>query len=229
MGTSAEEQARYEQAAKNVPPQVAVRAVKVLSDALDKMGKGTDARIELELALFTLCSRRRPALLNRQPMAARPQGPEVPQQPARAAVCGGGGTGCPGGASCGKSPCAGPGAPWPNRAGQKTGPVGRTGAGGNGRARRTAPKAGAAAPACAGTACGRPAAHLGKGGRFFAQTRAFAGDGRGGPAAFQRKTHGPRRCPGRAGALCPVAAGYCRHAGKRPAFICQFEGDKGLL
>ena len=55
MGTSAEEQARYEQAAKNVPPQVAVRAVKVLSDALDKMGKGTDARIELELALFTLC------------------------------------------------------------------------------------------------------------------------------------------------------------------------------
>ena len=31
MGTSAEEQARYEQAAKNVPPLVAVRAVKVLS------------------------------------------------------------------------------------------------------------------------------------------------------------------------------------------------------
>ena len=31
--------------------QAAVRAVKVLSDALDKMGKGTDARIELELAL----------------------------------------------------------------------------------------------------------------------------------------------------------------------------------
>ncbi len=82
MGTSAEEQARYEQAAKNVPPQVAVRAVKVLSDALDKMGKGTDARIELELALFTLCQPQEARIAQPAAVAARPQGPEVPQQPA---------------------------------------------------------------------------------------------------------------------------------------------------
>lgn len=67
MGTSAEEQARYVQAAHSISPQTAVHAVKVLSDALDKMGKGTDARIELELALFSLCQ---PARASAQPSAA---------------------------------------------------------------------------------------------------------------------------------------------------------------
>ena len=62
MGVSAEEQAHYEQAAHSISPQAAVHAVKVLSDALDKMGKGTDARIELELALFSLCQPAQPAV-----------------------------------------------------------------------------------------------------------------------------------------------------------------------
>ena len=108
MGTSAEEQARYEQAAKNVPPQVAVRAVKVLSDALDKMGKGTDARIELELALFTLCQPQEARIAQPAAVAARPHGPEVPRR-----------------RKLWKKPRCRPRRPWPNRAGQKTGPRGK--------------------------------------------------------------------------------------------------------
>ena len=55
QGVSAQEEQRYLAAAKDVPQRDAVRAIKVLCDALDKMGKGTDARIELEVALFRLC------------------------------------------------------------------------------------------------------------------------------------------------------------------------------
>ncbi|PWL87804.1 MAG: DNA polymerase III subunit gamma/tau [Oscillospiraceae bacterium] len=82
MGTSAEEQARYEQAARSVSPQAAVRAVKVLSDALDKMGKGTDARIELELALFNLCQPQEMRAAQPATPAPRPQPASVPQQEA---------------------------------------------------------------------------------------------------------------------------------------------------
>lgn len=54
-GVSDEEEQRYLQAAETVPQAAAVRAIRTLCEALDKMGKGTDARIELELALFRLC------------------------------------------------------------------------------------------------------------------------------------------------------------------------------
>ncbi len=54
-GVSDEEEQRYLEAAKTVPQAAAVRAIRTLCEALDKMGKGTDARIELELALFRLC------------------------------------------------------------------------------------------------------------------------------------------------------------------------------
>ena len=82
MGTSAEEQARYEQAARSVSPQAAVHAVKVLSDALDKMGKGTDARIELELALFNLCQPQEMRAAQPATPAPRPQPASAPQQEA---------------------------------------------------------------------------------------------------------------------------------------------------
>ena len=54
-GVSDEEEQRYLEAATAVPQAAAVRAIRTLCEALDKMGKGTDARIELELALFRLC------------------------------------------------------------------------------------------------------------------------------------------------------------------------------
>ena len=75
-GVSAEEEARYTQAAAGVPQQQAVRAIRTLCEALEKMGRGTDARIELELAVFRLC----------QPEDARPAPAATgaqPQPPAR--------------------------------------------------------------------------------------------------------------------------------------------------
>ena len=55
VGVSPEEERKYLEAAPEVPQNDAVRAIKILCGALDKMGKGTDARIELEVALFKLC------------------------------------------------------------------------------------------------------------------------------------------------------------------------------
>ena len=55
VGVSPEEERKYLEVAPKVPQNDAVRAIKVLCGALDKMGKGTDARIELEVALFKLC------------------------------------------------------------------------------------------------------------------------------------------------------------------------------
>ncbi len=54
-GVGPQEEQQYRQAAQAVPQAQAVRAIKMLCEALEKMGKGTDARIELELALFRLC------------------------------------------------------------------------------------------------------------------------------------------------------------------------------
>ena len=54
-GVSAEDEARYLAASGSIAQHECIRAIRVLSEALDKMGKGTDARIDLELALFTLC------------------------------------------------------------------------------------------------------------------------------------------------------------------------------
>lgn len=54
-GVCAEEEARYYAEAPSVPQQEAARAIRVFAEAGDRMGKSADARIELELAVFTLC------------------------------------------------------------------------------------------------------------------------------------------------------------------------------
>ncbi len=54
-GVSAEEERRYAEEAPGLARGDAIRAVKTLCAALDQMGKGTDARVELEVALFRLC------------------------------------------------------------------------------------------------------------------------------------------------------------------------------
>ena len=52
-GTSPEEEAAY-QAHKDFPQRQAVRAINAFGAALEKMARGTDQRIELELAVFSL-------------------------------------------------------------------------------------------------------------------------------------------------------------------------------
>ena len=52
-GTSPEEEAAY-QARKDFPQRQAVRAINAFGAALEKMARGTDPRIELELAVFSL-------------------------------------------------------------------------------------------------------------------------------------------------------------------------------
>ncbi len=52
---SAEERQRYQELAREIPLTAAVGAMRALGDCLDRMGRGTDPRIELELTLFALC------------------------------------------------------------------------------------------------------------------------------------------------------------------------------
>ena len=54
LGAGAEYFDRYQQEAASTQKELVIRAIKTLGSALDKMGKGTDPRIELELALFSL-------------------------------------------------------------------------------------------------------------------------------------------------------------------------------
>lgn len=68
-GTSPEEEAAY-QARKEFPQTEAIRAINAFGQALEKMGRGTDQRIELELAVFALT----------QPQAAAPAAAAQPQQ-----------------------------------------------------------------------------------------------------------------------------------------------------
>ncbi|MEF9975952.1 MAG: DNA polymerase III subunit gamma/tau [Oscillospiraceae bacterium] len=56
-GISAEDEKAYAKAAPQISQKQAIFAIKALGSALDKMGRGTDARIELELALFNLCEK----------------------------------------------------------------------------------------------------------------------------------------------------------------------------
>ncbi|WP_367926297.1 DNA polymerase III subunit gamma/tau [uncultured Ruthenibacterium sp.] len=56
VGVSEEEEKRYLDTASSVSQEAAIRAIRRLCEALDRMGKGTDPRIELELALFSLCT-----------------------------------------------------------------------------------------------------------------------------------------------------------------------------
>ncbi|MBC5580160.1 DNA polymerase III subunit gamma/tau [Anaerofilum sp. BX8] len=55
LSLSAADRERYRAEAGQVPLAAAVTAMRGLGDCLDRMGRGTDPRIELELALFTLC------------------------------------------------------------------------------------------------------------------------------------------------------------------------------
>ncbi|MBD5095098.1 MAG: DNA polymerase III subunit gamma/tau [Subdoligranulum sp.] len=70
-GVSAEEEQRYAETASGISRRDAIRAIKTLCGALDQMGKGTDVRIELELALFRLCEEEPEAV----PMAFAPGAP----------------------------------------------------------------------------------------------------------------------------------------------------------
>ena len=53
-GVAPEEEAQYLQTAEGIRQGESVRAIRLLGSALEKMGRGTDQRIELELALFAL-------------------------------------------------------------------------------------------------------------------------------------------------------------------------------
>ena len=58
VGVSEEEEQKYMEAAASVPQPMAIRAIRRLCEALDKMGKGTDPRIELELSLIHISYRK---------------------------------------------------------------------------------------------------------------------------------------------------------------------------
>ncbi len=83
-GVSSEEEQHYLLAAGEVSQPQAVRSIQMLCEALDKMGKGTDARIELELAVFRLCQPETAA----QPAVQRPVSPPAPQPFAVSAAAG---------------------------------------------------------------------------------------------------------------------------------------------
>ena len=72
-GTSPEEEAAYLQR-KDFPQADAIRAINVFGSALEKMSRGTDQRIELELAVFSLtqpmATARRPTHPDGRPAAA---------------------------------------------------------------------------------------------------------------------------------------------------------------
>ena len=76
-GVSAEDESRYLATAGIVSQHACIRAIRVLSEALDKMGKGTDARIDLELALFSLCEPENVSAAAPAPQPVR----TMPQQP----------------------------------------------------------------------------------------------------------------------------------------------------
>ena len=85
VGVSPEEEQKYLAAAPGVPQRDAVRAIKVLCGALDKMGKGTDARIELEVALFKLCEGAQEAPVAVRPVSQPFAAPPATPQPFAAA------------------------------------------------------------------------------------------------------------------------------------------------
>lgn len=76
-GISPEEEAAY--AARTSMPQAeAVRGIEAFGEALEKMGRGTDQRIELELAIFSLTQpEARPVVVAAPAVAAQP-GPAQP-------------------------------------------------------------------------------------------------------------------------------------------------------
>ncbi|MBU3806519.1 MAG: DNA polymerase III subunit gamma/tau [Candidatus Fournierella pullistercoris] len=67
-GVSPTEEKRYLEQAQTMPQPDSIRAIQILGDALEKMSRGTDQRIELELALFAISQ---PVQVT-QPMAVAP-------------------------------------------------------------------------------------------------------------------------------------------------------------
>ena len=80
-GVAPEEEAQYLQTAETIRQGESVRAVRLLGSALEKMGRGTDQRIELELALFALTETPQAA---QQPVQAAPVQTATAQQQAPA-------------------------------------------------------------------------------------------------------------------------------------------------
>lgn len=74
-GTSPEEEAAYT-ARKDFPQRDAVRAINAFGSALEKMARGTDQRIELELAVFSLTQ---PDAAPVQPTVTAAAAPAAPQ------------------------------------------------------------------------------------------------------------------------------------------------------
>lgn len=72
-GTSPEEEAAYAQR-KDFPQGEAIRAINAFGQALEKMSRGTDQRIELELAVFSLTQ---PQTVMAQPTPVQASAPQV--------------------------------------------------------------------------------------------------------------------------------------------------------
>ena len=75
-GTSPEEEAAYAQR-KDFPQGEAIRAINAFGQALEKMSRGTDQRIELELAVFSLTQPQTTTVVQAAP--AQPAQPAAPQ------------------------------------------------------------------------------------------------------------------------------------------------------
>lgn len=76
-GTSPEEEAAYAQR-KDFPQAEAIRAINAFGQALEKMSRGTDQRIELELAVFSLTQPQAAMSVQAAPAQQAPQ-PAAPQ------------------------------------------------------------------------------------------------------------------------------------------------------
>lgn len=75
-GTSPEEEAAYAQR-KDFPQGEAIRAINAFGQALEKMSRGTDQRIELELAVFSLTQPQTSTMVQAAPV--QPAQPAAPQ------------------------------------------------------------------------------------------------------------------------------------------------------
>ena len=78
-GVSPEEEAQYLEKGPQMGQREAIRAIRTLGNALEHMTRGSDQRIELELALFSLSEppQAAPVLSARAPAAAAPVAPAV--------------------------------------------------------------------------------------------------------------------------------------------------------
>ncbi|MGN0662750.1 MAG: DNA polymerase III subunit gamma/tau [Faecalibacterium sp.] len=86
-GVSPEEEELYLQKGPQLGKREAIRAIRTLGNALEHMARGSDQRIELELALFSLSEPARPAAAPAAaPAPAAPQAPGSPRPFASAPV-----------------------------------------------------------------------------------------------------------------------------------------------